>query len=31
MQQVWEYLRGNKFAISVFESRDDIIDRFHAA
>ena len=27
VESVWEYLRGNKLAITVFESYDDIVDR----
>jgi transposase len=26
LENVWEYLRGNKLAITVFESYDDIVD-----
>lgn len=26
MENVWEYLRGNKLAITVFDSYDDILD-----
>jgi len=26
MENVWEYLRGNKLAITVFDSYDDIVD-----
>ena len=27
IENVWEYLRGNKLAITVFESYDDIVDK----
>jgi hypothetical protein len=27
MENVWEYLRGNKLAITVFDSYDDIVDK----
>ena len=27
IENVWEYLRGNKLAITVFESYDDILDK----
>ena len=27
VENVWEYLRGNKLAITVFESYDDIVDK----
>ena len=27
VENVWEYLRGNKLAITVFDSYDDILDR----
>jgi len=27
LENVWEYLRGNKLAITVFESYDDIVDK----
>lgn len=31
VENVWEYLRGNKLAITVFESYDDIVDKSCAA
>jgi transposase len=31
IENVWEYLRGNKLAITVFESYDDIVDKSCAA
>jgi transposase len=31
LENVWEYLRGNKLAITVFESYDDIVDKSCAA
>ena len=27
IENVWEYLRGNKLAITVFDSYDDIVDK----
>jgi transposase len=27
MENVWEYLRGNKLAITVFDDYDDIVDK----
>ena len=27
IENVWEYLRGNKLAITVFENYDDIVDK----
>ena len=27
MENVWEYLRGNKLAINVFDNYDDIVDK----
>ena len=27
IENVWEYLRGNKLAITVFESYEDIVDK----
>ena len=27
MENVWEYLRGNRLAITVFNSYDDIVDK----
>jgi hypothetical protein len=27
IENVWEYLRGNKLAITVFEGYDDIVDK----
>ena len=31
IENVWQYLRGNKLAITVFESYDDIVDKSCAA
>ena len=31
IENVWEYLRGNKLAITVFDSYDDIVDKTCAA
>ena len=31
VENIWEYLRGNKLAITVFESYDDIVDKSCAA
>jgi transposase len=31
VENVWEYLRGNNLAITVFESYDDIVDKSCAA
>ena len=31
IENVWEYLRGNKLAITVFENYDDIVDKSCAA
>jgi hypothetical protein len=31
VENVWEYLRGNKLAITVFERYDDIVDKSCAA
>jgi hypothetical protein len=31
IENVWEYLRGNKLAITVFDSYDDIVDKSCAA
>jgi len=31
LENVWEYLRGNKLAITVFENYDDIVDKACAA
>ena len=31
VENVWEYLRGNKLAITVFENYDDIVDKSCAA
>src|SRR5207248_4117273 len=31
VENVWEYLRGNKLAVTVFESYDDIVDKSCAA
>jgi len=31
VENIWEYLRGNKLAISVFESYDDIVEKSCAA
>jgi len=27
MENVWEYLRGNRLAITVFQDYDDIVDK----
>ena len=31
VENIWEYLRGNKLAITVFENYDDIVDKSCAA
>jgi hypothetical protein len=31
MENVWQYLRGNKLAITVFQDYDDIVDKSCAA
>jgi len=31
MENVWEYLRGNRLAITVFRDYDDIVDKTCAA
>jgi transposase len=31
VENIWQYLRGNKLAITVFESYDDIVDKSCAA
>jgi hypothetical protein len=31
IENVWEYLRGNRLAITVFDSYDDIVDKTCAA